>query len=76
MYFWGWLFKAGLAPCMSACLFISKLQRRKLLLIQKKYFQIYKQVVGKFALNFRFKLIQLSVRRFLQKNENRPEKTE
>jgi hypothetical protein len=36
-------------------LFISKLQRRKLSLIQtrslKKYFQIYKQAVGKFALN-------------------------
>jgi hypothetical protein len=47
---------------------MSKLQRRKLLLTQtrflKKYFQIYKEAVGKFALNFRstlgpVKLIQL-----------------
>jgi hypothetical protein len=41
--------------CMPVCFKTS--QRRKLALIQtiflKKYFQIYKQPVGKFALNFR-----------------------
>jgi hypothetical protein len=40
---------------MCFCMLILNLQRRKLLLIQtrflKKYFQIYKQGVGKFALN-------------------------
>ena len=43
--------------CISTRLFISKLQRRKLLSIQtrslKKYFQIFRQAVRKFALNFR-----------------------
>jgi hypothetical protein len=45
------------AMCISKHLFTSKLQRRKFgLLIQirflNKYFQSYKQAVGKFALNF------------------------
>jgi hypothetical protein len=43
--------------CISARLFISKRQRRKHLLIRKrfvkKYFQVYKQAVGKFGLNLR-----------------------
>ncbi len=62
----GWLFKAGLALtlvnnlthfslCISAQQFISKHQRRKLLLIQtrfvKKFFQVYKRAVRK-ALNY------------------------
>jgi hypothetical protein len=42
-----------LSLCISARLFISKLQRRKLLLIQtrslREYFQIYKETVGKFV---------------------------
>jgi hypothetical protein len=46
--------------CISASLFISKLQRTQLQLIQtrflKTYFQMYKQAVGKFALNFRLTL--------------------
>jgi hypothetical protein len=47
-------------PAVSARLFISKLQRSKLLSIQtrflKKHFQTYKQAVRKFALNFRLTL--------------------
>ena len=43
--------------CISAHLFVSKLQRRKLSFVQtiflKKYFQVHSQAVGKFALNFR-----------------------
>ena len=43
--------------CISARPFVSKLQKRKLLLVWtrflKKYFQVYKQTVGKFALNLK-----------------------
>ena len=43
--------------CISAWPFISKLPRRKLLLIQarfvKKYFQIYERAVRKITFNFR-----------------------
>ena len=50
-----------------ARLFISKLQRSKLLSIQtrslKKYFQIYRQAVRKFALNFRLTYGELSGRK-------------